>query len=49
MTGAMLPLALQFPAAWLAVWLERVLQAQVDLGLTRPRTGHFYLALTSAL
>ena len=29
-TGLMLPLPLQFLAAWLAVWLERVLQEQVD-------------------
>jgi hypothetical protein len=30
MTGAMLPLPLQFMAAWLAVWLGRVLQEQID-------------------
>jgi hypothetical protein len=30
MTGAMFPLPLQFMAAWLAVWLGRVLQEQVD-------------------
>ncbi|MBN2576648.1 MAG: hypothetical protein JXP73_18935, partial [Deltaproteobacteria bacterium] len=29
-TGTMLPLPLQFLAAWLAVWLGRVLQEQVD-------------------
>jgi hypothetical protein len=30
MTGAMLPLPLQFLAAWLAVCFGRVLQEQVD-------------------
>jgi hypothetical protein len=30
MTGALLPLPLQFLAAWIAVWLGRVLQEQVD-------------------
>jgi putative transposase len=29
-SGSMLPLPLQFLAAWLAVWFERVLQQQVD-------------------
>ncbi len=29
-TGLELPLPLQFLAAWLAVWLGRVLQEQVD-------------------
>jgi hypothetical protein len=29
-TGLTLPLPLQFLAAWLAVWLGRVLQEQVD-------------------
>ena len=29
-TGLTLPLPLQFLAAWIAVWLERVLQQQVD-------------------
>ncbi len=29
-TGLTLPLPVQFLAAWLAVWLERVLQGQVD-------------------
>jgi hypothetical protein len=28
--GSMLPLPLQFLAAWLAVWLGRVLQQEVD-------------------
>jgi hypothetical protein len=48
-----LPLPLQFLAAWLAVWLERVLQAQVDyLGaenrLLRERLGAKRLQLTDA-
>jgi hypothetical protein len=29
-TGTMLPLPLQFMAAWLAVWLDRVLWEQVE-------------------
>ena len=29
-SGLTLPLPLQFLAAWLAVWLERVLQEQVE-------------------
>jgi len=51
MTGAMLPLPLQFLAAWLAVWLERVLQAQVDYlraenRLLREKLGAKRLQLT---
>ena len=53
MTGAMLPLPLQFLAAWLAVWLERVLQAQVDYlraenRLLREKLGAMRLQLTDA-
>jgi hypothetical protein len=53
MTGAMLPLPLQFLAAWLAVWLERVLQAQVDYlraenRLLREKLGAKRLQLTDA-
>ena len=29
-TGSMLPLPVQFLASWLAVWLGRVLQQEVD-------------------
>jgi hypothetical protein len=29
-SGSMLPLPLQFLAAWLAVWFQRALQKQVD-------------------
>jgi len=47
----MLPLPLQFLAAWLAVWLERVLQAQVDYlraenRLLREKLGAKRLQLT---
>jgi hypothetical protein len=50
-TGLMLPLPLQFLVAWLAVWLERVLQEQVDYlraenRLLRERLGGERIRLT---
>jgi hypothetical protein len=53
MIGAMLPLPLQFLAAWLAVLLERVLQAQVDYlraenRLLREKLGAKRLQVTDA-
>ena len=29
-SGSLLPMPLQFLAAWLAVWLQRILQQQID-------------------
>ena len=51
--GLMLPLPLQFLAAWLAVWLGRVLQQEVDYLLAenrvlRERLGNKKLRLTVA-
>jgi transposase InsO family protein len=53
MTGALLPLPLQFLAAWLAVWLGRVLQEQVDYlkaenRLLRERLGTKQVRLTDS-
>jgi hypothetical protein len=52
-TGLDLPLPLQFLATWLSVWLERVLQAQVDYlraenRLLREKLGAKRLQLTDA-
>jgi putative transposase len=52
-TGLTLPLPLRFLAAWLAVWLERVLQEQVDYlraenRLLREKLGTMRLQLTDA-
>ena len=52
-TGLTLPLPLQFLAAWLAVWLESVLQEQVDYlraenRLLREKLGVKRLQLTDA-
>ena len=52
-TGTMLPLPLQFLAAWLAVWLGRVLQEQVDFlkaenRLLREKLGGKRIRLTDA-
>ena len=52
-TGSTLPLPLQFLAAWLAVWLERVLQEQVDFlkaenRLLREKLGTKRIRLTDA-
>jgi putative transposase len=51
--GSMLPLPLQFLAAWLAVWLGRVLQKQIDYLITenrllREKLGGRKLRLTDA-
>jgi putative transposase len=51
--GSMLPLPLQFLAAWLAVWLGRVLQQQVDYlmaenRILKERLGDRKLLLTDA-
>ena len=53
MTDAMLPLPLQFMAAWLAVWLGRILQEQVDYlkaenHLLREKLGTKRVRLTDA-
>src|SRR5664279_2684911 len=52
-TGLELPLPLQFLAAWLAVWLGRVLQEQVDYlkaenHLLREKLGPKRVVLTDA-
>jgi len=52
-TGLTLPLPLQFLAAWLAVWLERVLQEQVDYlraenRALREKLGNKRIRLTDA-
>ena len=52
-TGSTLPLPLQFLAAWLAVWLERVLQERVDFlkaenRLLREKLGTKLIRLTDA-
>jgi hypothetical protein len=52
-TGLDLPLPLQFLAAWLAAWLGRVLQAQVDYlkaenRLLREKLGTKRMRLTNA-
>jgi transposase InsO family protein len=52
-TGLILPLPLQFLAAWLAVWLKRVLQEQVDYlkaenRLLREKLGTKRVLLTDA-
>ena len=52
-TGSTLPLPLQFLAAWLAVWLGRVLQEQVDFlkaenRLLREKLGTKRIRLTDA-
>ena len=52
-TGSMLPLPLQFLAAWLAVWLGQVLQQEVDYltaenRLLREKLGGRKLRLTDA-
>lgn len=52
-TGLELPLPLQFLAAWLAVWVGRVLQDQVDLlkaenRLLREKIGSKRIRLTDA-
>ena len=52
-TGSMLPLPVQFLASWLAVWLGRVLQQEVDYLMAenrvlRERLGSKKLRLTVA-
>ena len=52
-TGLDLPLPLQFLAAWLAVWLGRVLQEQVEYLkaenlILREKLGHKRVSLTDA-
>jgi hypothetical protein len=52
-SGSMLPLPLQFLAAWLVVWFERVLQQQVDYlmaenKILKKRLGDRRLQLTDA-
>jgi hypothetical protein len=52
-TGSMLPLPLQFLAAWLAVWFARALQQQVDFlraenQILKERLGDRKLQLTDA-
>jgi hypothetical protein len=51
--GSMLPMPLQFLAAWLAVWFQRALQQQVDYlmaenRILKERLGDRKLDLTNA-
>jgi hypothetical protein len=51
--GSMLPMTLQFLAAWLAVWFQRALQQQVDYlmaenRLLKEKLGDRKLDLTNA-
>ena len=52
-SGSMLPLPLQFLAAWLAVWFQRALQKQVDYlmaenQILKEKLGDQKLNLTNA-
>jgi hypothetical protein len=48
-TSLNLPLPLQFLAAWIGVWLGRVLQAQVDYLKAENRERHLRLAIAECM